>query len=151
MAKCSIWWDDSIQAYRARFPYQPAIIEFLKKNIPFSDRSFNDQTKIWTFTESYLDGTVKFLHIAFGNNEVAVVTREQTEKAKQPRQSISPSKLTGTDAQLAEFMRLIPYESAKAAYRHAALTLHPDRGGDMEKMAKVNALWTRIEKEVYGQ
>lgn len=151
MAKCMVWWDGSIMAYRARFPFKQAAVEFLKKNIPHSERTWDDQAKIWTFTEGYLDGTVKFFQIAFGNSEVAVVTREQTEKAQQPRQSISVSKLNTTDGMLAEFMRLLPYEAARAAYRQAAILLHPDKGGNMEDMSKVNALWTKIQKDVYGQ
>lgn len=152
MAKCQIWWDDSILAYRAKFPFKQTVVEFLKKNIPHTERSWDESTKIWTFTESYLAGMTQFCQLVYGNSEVAVVTRQQTEQAKQPRQGISPSKLTSTDAQLAEFMRLIPYEAAKAAYRQAAILLHPDkRGGDMETMSKVNAIWTKIQKEVYGQ
>jgi len=151
VAKCQVWWDDGVMAYRARFPFKQQVVDFLKQQIPHSERSWDDQSKIWTFTEGYLTGTVEFFKIAFGNQEVAVVTREQTEKAKAARQQPGLVKLTGIDAQLAEFMRLIPYEAARDAYRRAAIALHPDKGGDMEKMSKINALWTKIQKEIYGQ
>lgn len=150
MAKARVWWDKDISAYRATFPYKPQLVDFLKQNVPASDRSYDDVNKIWTFTEQYLDGTVKFLHICFGTSEVAVVTKAQFEaSSKPPTGSVRTSNTI--DGALADFMRLIPYESARQAFRHAAIQLHPDKGGDMEKMSKVNALWTRISKEVYGQ
>jgi len=145
-----VWWDESVMAYRARFPFNKQVVDFLKQAIPHSERSWDQDQKLWTFTEAYLDGTVKFFHIAFGTSEVAVVTKEQTEKARQ-KANTGVVRITGIDSQLVEFMKLIPYEAAKEAYRKAALLLHPDRGGDMEKMAKINALWTKIQKEIYGQ
>jgi hypothetical protein len=150
MAKARVWWDKDISAYRASFPFKPQLVEFLKQNVPASDRTFDPTTKIWTFTEQYLDGTVKFLHICFGSGEVAVVTRQQFEASSRP--PTGSVRVSNTiDGALAEFMKLIPYESARAAYRHAAVIMHPDRGGDLEKMSKMNALWTRIQKETYGQ
>lgn len=151
MAKCRVWWDPGVSAYRAQFPFKQQIVDFLKQFIPHSEREWNGDTKTWTFTESYLDGTVKFLQICFGNQEVATVTRTQYEAQQQPRSSVAVSKLNTNDMLLVDFMKLIPYEAARAAYRQAAILLHPDKGGDMEKMSKVNALWTKIQKEVYGQ
>lgn len=154
MAKCRVWWDAGVLAYRAQFPYKPQIVDFLKKQIPHSDRSWDETSKTWTFTENYLDDTVKFMRLIFGDQEVACVTRQQFEASQQPRSNISVRSLDAKDALLARFMKSIPYESAKAAYRHAAMFLHPDRNKDpeaMSKMSEVNALWSKIEKEVYGQ
>lgn len=153
MAKARVWWDKDITAYRASFPFKPQIVEFLKNQIPASDRTWDPATKIWTFTEQYLDGTVKFLHICFGNGEVAVVTRQQFEASSRPS---GTSVRTSNTIELAcsDFMRLLPYDSARQAYRHAAMALHPDRNKEpeaMEKMSKINSLWSRIEKEIYGQ
>ena len=46
-------------------------------------------------------------------------------------------------------MKLLPFDAAQSAYRKAALLLHPNKGGDKEKMTRVNALWSRIENELY--
>jgi hypothetical protein len=152
MAKCSIFWDTSVQAYRMKCQFKPQLIEFLKKQIPHSERSWDESSKIWTFTEKYLDGVRLLAETIFTKNECAVLTRAQVEAAqKPPAGGISVRTLNAIDSALADFMRLISYDAARAAYRRAAVELHPDKGGDMEKMSKLNALWTKIEKEVYGQ
>ena len=72
-----------------------------------------------------------------------ILTREQTEKATSP--TIAKSKTL--NEVLLDFVLLLPNDALQKAYRSAAMTLHPDRGGDMEKMARLNALWQRIETE----
>ena len=162
MAKAQLFWDNSVQAYRLKmhgdWSKTEKIVDFLKKQIPQSDRELKvdidpkTQKKdyTWTFTEKYFDGTVKFLHLVFGSGEVAVITRQQVEAAQAPR---TPVAISGSPIAQAcmEFMKAIPFESAQKAYRDAAMRLHPDRGGSMDKMANVNALWTKLEKELYGQ
>ena len=153
MTKAKVWWDPGVQAYRSSFPFKQQVVDFLKGNIPHSDRSFDNQTKVWTFTEQYFDGMVKFLQLAYGTSEVATVSKLQYEQAQNAARSNTNAvrKLDSKDADLAEFMHLLPYEAAREAYRKASFILHPDKGGDMEKMSKLNALWTRIQKEIYGQ
>jgi curved DNA-binding protein CbpA len=48
-----------------------------------------------------------------------------------------------------EFFRLAGPDAMLKAYRAAALTLHPDRGGSMDVMSSLNAAWDRIQKEVF--
>jgi hypothetical protein len=160
MAKAQLFWDPSVQAYRLKMHGEwtktEKIVQFLKAQIPHSDRNLDVQevqgkkSYTWTFTEKYFDGTVKFLEMVFGKTEVAVITRQQVEQAQQPKTPISVAGNPLASACL-DFMRSIPYEAAQKAYREAAIRLHPDRGGDMEKMSTVNALWTKIQKEIYNQ
>jgi hypothetical protein len=162
MAKAQLFWDASISAYRlkmqADYTRIERIVEFLKKQIPHSDRELQvtidpkTQRKdyTWTFTEKYFDGTVKFLHLVFGSGEVAVISRAQVEQTQAPRMPMQAagSPLANT---CYEFLKLIPFEAAQKAYREAAVRCHPDRGGDMEQMSKINALWTKLQKEIYNQ
>ena len=161
MAKAQLFWDSTIQAYRLKmhgdWSRTEKIVEFLKKQIPHSDRNLDVVTDpktqkkdyTWTFTEKYFDGTVKFLHLVFGAGEVAVITRQQVEAAQAPRTPIHTGSPLANDC--LEFMKTIPFEAAQKAYREAAIRCHPDRGGNMEQMAKINALWTKLQKEIYGQ
>jgi hypothetical protein len=159
MAKAQIYWDKSIQAYRLSMKWDKIktekIVEFLKKNIPHSERTYDPETKIWTFTESYLDGTVKLLNVIFGNQDVAVVTKAQVEQAQLPPRNDATQLATGSPLgdTCYQFLKSIPYDAARQAYRKAAQMLHPDvnKQGDLGDMAKVNALWNKIEKEIYGQ
>ena len=162
MAKAQLFWDSTIQAYRLKMQGEwsktEKIVEFLKKQIPHSDRnldvkedpSTHKKDYTWTFTEKYFDGTVKFLELVFGKTEIAIITRQQVEAAQAPRSAmISNSSPQAT--MCFEFLKAIPYEAAQKAYREAAIRCHPDRGGNMEQMSTINALWTRIQKEIYGQ
>ena len=154
-----IWWDGSVSAYRLTSPYSKELVEMLKLKIPVSDRSFDPQTKIWTFTEQWLTPLKALLTaLAF---QTTVITRAQAEAAAGAPGRSSTSSPTNPqhgvntlDAVLVTFMRLIPYDAAQSAYRKAALALHPDRaasGGSMEKMQQLNVAWTRLEKELYNQ
>lgn len=152
MAKCVIFWDIKIQAYQLQmkgdFQKIEKAVAFLKQAIPHSDRNWDPTSKTWTFTEKYLDGVQKFCVILFGGQEVACLTRDKVEGQSK---NISVSSTNTLDVALLTFMKLLPFEAAQAAYRRASLTLHPDRGGDMESMTKLNQAWSRIEKEVYKQ
>ena len=45
------------------------------------------------------------------------------------------------DTAFAEFARLLPAGVAHAAYKQAAMLLHPDKGGSNEIMARLNVVW----------
>jgi len=148
-----IWWDASIQAYRLSSSYNKDFVDALKNLIPASDRSFDPQSKIWTFVEKWLGPIQSFCKTA--HVVPTLITRQQAEQAAQARPSASPS--TGVlmtdpnDRDLLDFAKLLTFESAQAAYRRAALALHPDKGGDMAQMSKLNAVWQRLEKNHWRQ
>ena len=152
MAKCMIYWDVKVQAYQLQMKGDFSKIEksvaFLKQHIPHSDRSWDPTSRTWTFTEKYLDGVQKFCTILFGQQEVACLTKDKVEGQSK---NISVNSTNTLDSALLTFMKLLPFEAAQAAYRKASMTLHPDRGGDMESMTKLNQAWSKIEKEVYRQ
>jgi hypothetical protein len=160
--KVRIWWDAKVSAYRLQGDFKPELIEFLKANIPQDHRGY-EKTKdpvtgkdehLWTFIEQYFDGMQKAAFLFFGQANVAILTRAQVESATRGPSSLPnmSTNLTSLDVMLVEFMKLIPFEAAQSAYRKAAMVLHPDRqGGSMEKMTRLNSIWTRIEKEIYQQ
>jgi hypothetical protein len=142
-----IWWDTSVSAYRMSSPFNRELVDGIKTSIPVSDRSYDPQSKIWTFVERQLAPLQAMLKLIGAN--ATVITRQQTETASQS----SPSAQRGKplDTVIVEFVRLIPQECMLKAYRAAAMQLHPDRGGSMDKMSALNAAWDRLQKEVYGQ
>jgi hypothetical protein len=147
-----IWWDASIQAYRLSSSWNNQLVDCLKSSIPATERSFDPQSKIWTYIEKHHDNLVKLLR-AIGMDPV-VVSRQQTEAASGASQqagstSSAPARSATLDSVLCTFMRTLPYDAAQAAYRKASMILHPDRGGSMEAMSALNVAWTRIEKELY--
>jgi len=143
-----IWWDAPIAAYRLSSPYSKDLVEGLKTTIPISDRSFDPTTKVWTFVERQLDPLLKFLKLM--NVQPVVVTRQQVEAASQSTPQ-GPRKGAALAEVALEFIRVAGPDAMLKAYRAAAMTLHPDRGGSMDKMSALNAAWERLQKEVYGQ
>lgn len=141
-----IWWDESVQAYRVVTPYRPQFVDALKQLLPASDRSWDNQTKTWTITERFLGPVQNLAEKAFGA-KATVITKDQAQKASMP-----PTVRSSTvDTVIVEFFKLLPYEALQKAYRQAAMTLHPDRGGNMESMSKLNASWQRLEKEFFNK
>jgi hypothetical protein len=147
-----IWWDTSIQAYRLVSPFNKSLVDAFKLLVPASDRQFDPQSKIWTFTERWLTPTLAMFK-QIGLQQPTVVSRADAERASAGSQSQSHSvtHTTSLDKTLSDFVRLLPFEAAQSAYRKASLVLHPDRGGDMDKMQALNNAWQKIERELYKQ
>jgi hypothetical protein len=134
-------------------PYNSELVEVLHTVIPYSDRVFDKQTKMWTFVEKYLIPLEKMLVGTMGF-QPQIVTRVQveTQQSQQSQTSSAPAtRGKAIDVVLVEFMKLLPFDAAKAAYRRAVMELHPDKGGDPRKASSLNEAWSRIEKELYGQ
>lgn len=147
-----IWWDASVSAYRMASPYNASLVDTIKTQIPVSDRSYDPATKIWTFVERQLAPLQALLKML--NMGSTVVTRQQAEaSASQQTSSAGTSgrNVKPLDTVIVEFVRLLPLDAAKKAYRAAAMDLHPDKqGGRSDKMQALNMAWDRIQKEVYG-
>lgn len=147
-----IWWDASVSAYRMTSPYNKDLVEALKSFIPVSDRSYDPMTKVWTFVEKVLPNLqMLFTHLQL---QATIITKAQTDQFAQQQQSTSaaPARNRPLDTVIIEFVKLLPYDAAKKAYRAAAMELHPDKqSGDSSKMTTLNSDWDRIAKEVYGQ
>ena len=105
-------------------------------------RGWDPASKIWTITERFFPA-IKVAAERIFPGQVNILTREQAEKATAP----SAVKIKTLNEVLLDFVLLLPNDALQKAYRVAAMTLHPDRGGDMEKMSRLNALWQRIEME----
>lgn len=143
-ANVRIWWDTSVAAYRMSSPFNKELVDAIKAFIPVSDRSYDPQSKIWTFVERQLTPLQSLLTRL--NLKPIIITRAQAEQASQS----SPTAQRGKPiADIAlEFVRSAGLDAMTKAYRHAAMLNHPDRGGDMSKMSALNAAWDRLTKEV---
>jgi hypothetical protein len=142
-AGVKIWWDLQVQAYRMVTPYNATFVEAIKKLLPASDREWDPNTKMWTFVEKYLDPMILLVEQQF-HCTATVLRRIDAERASTPPSRVVNSKM---DTLITQFFKLLPFDAVEKAYKVAALTLHPDRGGDMSKMSELNAMWDRIRKE----
>ena len=144
-----------MQAYAVVSGYSKDVVDALKGVIPAGDRDWDPNTKTWYVKEKYGTAIRSIAENAFGVGSVSFVSKQVAEQtAKQytkhgPSTYTSPGTGTTEDA-LVAFFGLMSYNAAKQAYRFAASELHPDKAdGDPQKMAKLNELWSRIEKEFY--
>lgn len=67
------------------------------------------------------------------------------EKSSAEKRRTRRAKKIGPSDPLAEFVKLLPFKAAQAAYREAAKALHPDHGGSAVKMQQLNAAWQRVK------
>ena len=157
--KCRIWWVAQADAYAVVSGYNKDVVAALKTIIPSGDRDFDPNSKTWYVKEAYGEAIRKIAESAFGIGSVSFTSRQVAEQAAKSTASygrtnasnfyLTPSAGTTEDA-LVAFMGLVPFDAARQCYRLAAQSLHPDKpNGDPQKMAKLNELWTRIEKEFY--
>lgn len=145
--KCKIWWSEDIQAYYVSTPCSKEFVDFIKIAVPVSDRAYDPSTKHWTISEKWLSvvaDTAKKVWRSPG--DVVIIDKKATQAASLP----PPVRSQKIDDIYLDFVKLLSFDALQAAYRKAALELHPDKlgpGGDMTKMTRLNELFTRIKQE----
>jgi hypothetical protein len=140
-----IWYDTQVDAYRLMMPYHAGLVQFLKDKIPYSDRSYDKSTKIWTFKENWLDAVTLTVKGMFGTAPV-IITKAQAQTAQTPP-TVTKTKI---DVVVLEFVKVVGEESMIKAYRDAMMRHHPDRGGDIAKATKINELWNKMKQELFN-
>ena len=163
--KCRIWWVDQAQAYAVVSGYSKDVVAALKTVIPTGDRDWDPNTKTWYVKEAYGEAIRKIAETAFGIGSVSFTSKTVAEQAARANPYAGQQRAFGsagpmlsagqgtTEDAVVAFMNLVPFDAAKNCYRLAAQALHPDKHLDDAnagaKMAKLNELWSRIEKEFY--
>lgn len=155
--KCRIVWDLNTQAYLINLSSDnrlKAYVEVLKQSVPSGDRSYDPDTRTWFVKEGYGEGLRLLAQSVFGIHNVSFISRtvaEQQQANFVPRNTATVEQIVGEFLILTGFDKQvkIDYDTARRAYRKTAMTLHPDRGGSPEKMARLNEVWSRVEKEYF--
>lgn len=153
--KCRIWWDTQAQAYVISSSYNEKLVNALKTLIPSGERNYDPSTKFWYVKESYGEFMRSISTTAFGIHNVSFTSRQVAEQAQTQQQQAyqRPNLSVGTgttEDAIVSFFGLLSYDAAKQSYRRASQELHPDKpDGDAAKMAKLNELWSRIEREFF--
>lgn len=153
--KCRIWWDEQAQAYVVSSSYSVGLVDGLKHLIPAGERDFDPTTKFWYIKEKYGDFARKVAEQAFGPGSVSFTSKTVAQQAhQQQRQQSAGAQRTNGQSTLEDavvaFAQLVGLDAMKQAFRRAAQDMHPDKpGGSAQKMAELNDLWSRVEKEFY--
>lgn len=168
----TIWWDDTVGAYKVISPYNAAFVQVIKDKIPASDRVWEPDKKLWLITEGYYDAIVALAKALYGEYSVFATKKsfnsnnsnpqQQTQQNIPPQsqsryQNVPPpttTKSTSLSDLALQFLSLIPYDIMKKAYLQTTMKLHPDRNPDPaahSMMAEINSKWDQIQKEIYKQ
>lgn len=151
--RITITWEPAARVYKVVVPYDENFIEFIKAKIPGNKRAWDGSQKCWFVDEDVINVLVVLGTELWTADAVVFHSREEVEKAEREqreaqRQAVLNA-LPPRERAAMEFIELCTTDALKAAYRKAALELHPDRAsGDAERMTKLNAAWAALEKEL---
>lgn len=159
--QCSFTWDVPRQAYAINADYQQNFLEFIKAKVPVSDRvpeydSVTRKFKCWYIKEAWYDILYELAVHIWGPSGVRAVTKEDAERAWKAQEDARKAALAAQrqavlgpfEAALLDFCSLCDIDALRAARNKMAIALHPDKGGDPDKMAKLNASWFIVETEL---
>lgn len=161
-------WDSVAKAYKVDTPFDSNFVEFIKAKIPGQHRApqYDPQTKkfaFWFIAEQFVEPLVELARLIWpAQGAVRFVSRSEVEAQQVERERLEREQreahkqaiiqaLPERERAMVSFLSLLSLDALKAAYRKAALELHPDRGGDAAKMAKLNAAFAELEKEFAKQ
>lgn len=153
--QCSFTWDMPRSAYAVKCEYQPNFIEFIKAKVPASDRAWDPQAKTWFVKDAWFE-VLHDLAQQLWPGATAVITRAQAELAWKQQEDARAAALFAQrqavlgpfESALLDFCSLCDADALRAARNKMAIALHPDKGGDPERMARLNASWYIVETEL---
>jgi hypothetical protein len=116
---------------RLCFPFDRRIVTELKHRIPAHARAYDASSKIWTVRCVYATVAIQLLLGIFPD---AVI--------EEPGRRAEPQPDRGGDHFAAlHLWETAPAELIETAYRTLARLYHPDRGGDVLAMQRINAAY----------
>lgn len=128
------------------------IIAWIKMTIPYGERDYDDQSKIWTIHEKYFTQLRDILNTM--GSEFSVTCVEKPIGG--PAIKFTPIDIyfdifknaSGVDIKnLGE----ADFTQAKRIYFKAAMRLHPDHGGSAEQMRDFNEAWDVLKERHFKQ
>lgn len=115
-----------------RTSFSQPFIDAIKRDIPWTARSWDKDEKAWIVSFDYLDLLLGICDAHFSKVELLFELGDSAEN----------------DPYSALFLlKEAPIEVVNCAYKTLALLYHPDKGGDHEKMTSINVAYQAIKKE----
>ncbi len=124
--------------YRVTFPYDPDVVTGIKELVPPHSRAYDPDAKCWYVSSAYRDIVHELLEAVFIDVET------DPERTYTPPTRTTPR----TEYHVLHLQPSAPPELVEAAYRTLTKLYHPDRGGDTETMAAINAAVSVIRRRV---
>lgn len=140
-------------------------VEAIKFIIPLRDRTWDPDSKVWIVTKRYYAAAVALVRHFYGEgfiDSVGGVTEAQAmdwEERFEAWKSFGAKKKTyegrpkmaHADSNSGPYAALYllpnaPPQLIKAAYRTLAVLYHPDKGGDVELMKRINGAYEKLKQ-----
>lgn len=129
---------------KCKVPYDPDItpifVQELKDSIDWRLRQWSSSEKLWMIDPSQWSEIVRVARKYFKN--VDVNEQESKEKDKEGSKSSFNENPYTT---IANMLRVSSAETLSKVYRILVADLHPDKGGDVETMKRLNIAWDKIK------
>jgi hypothetical protein len=141
-------------------PYESDFVDALKATVPSRGRKWDSDRKMWTITPAYIDDAVRLLeqyfHVVDLREEKAKAEREQREREQEHQQQQEQERQReqhereqryrhGPYATL-HLQPTAPPELIHSAWRCLAKLYHPDHGGNLSQMQKLNAAYEELRQ-----
>lgn len=136
-------WETAFGEVVLRFPFLDALVTDIKDAVPFRFRAYDSQTKQWTIDAAYADVAIRLLLRHFPNASVPPRWRFRSPWEEPP----TPDR-GADDYRVLHLLPTAPVELIETAYRTLARLHHPDRGGDVLAMQRVNAAYASLKSRV---
>jgi hypothetical protein len=133
--KAKLIFDDSAAAWRISCAYNHAWVTELKIKVAHKARRWDAATKTWLIDAMFLD-------------VVKQLCDKHLDGWEEHKPTAPPPQAAMNSGAFHDFLVLCPTDEVKKLYRAAALALHPDKGGDADKMSKLNVAWNAIKTEL---
>jgi hypothetical protein len=133
-------WDSSLEL---TFPYDPALVDALKANIPGRARSYDPATKVWTVTAAWAAIATRLMVETFGDVEIV-------DDRQEPYRRPDPIRTSDHRFAALHLMPSAPPELIEAAYRCLSKLHHPDRVSHGERdqahrqMVAINTAYSEL-------
>ena len=159
--KVCIYWSQKASAYSIKFmdthhwDEMQIFLQYLR-NIPYGERDYDPDNKVWYLTDKHLVGFKQMLEMIPQHFTVDF----QEKQAQAFQGSFIPidiwldkfKDLTGQN------LRTLEFSEGKKVYRRVCRELHPDLHRDKDDvinyhqlMSEVNECWSNIERDFYKQ
>lgn len=125
-------------------PYEADFVDALKATIPSRARKWDGEHKVWTVTHAYIAEAVRLLNQYF---TVVDLREEKTKEQREQEQQQERERRYGNSSYAVLHLQpTAPPELIHSAWRCLAKLYHPDLGGDLTMMQKINRAYEELKR-----
>lgn len=123
---------DAGRAYRVEFPYDPVVVDAIKRIVPAHSRTYDPAQKAWFVAPAYKDLVYQLLEDVYIEVEWGTVEAPEGDEAYR----------------VLHLLPSAPKELVEASYKCLSKLYHPDVGGDHVQMQAINQAVFHLRRQL---